>query len=495
MNNTSYNNLFFIGLFGLVLFFAFFKMGSTPLLDAVESRNGVNAVEMLESGDFINLSYGDQMDVWQAKPPLSIWLTAASFSVFGYNPFALRFPMALATFFLFIFLYRLIRLYQNADFAFFSCLILLSVKGLVGRHIENLGEYDAIFTCFAVAGTYYFLKYYDFHKQQAIYWSAFCFGLSFLSKGFGVLVFLFGLMAYMMMRRQFIKYIIQRRFLFSVLLFSLFPLLWLWMNNWSISTTFKANFHQDFLSYTIQFGDRNLLLFFNYLAQQFEWWHYLFYLSIPIGFYLVYINKNSLETNFTTSLSTYEPTRQLPKNREFTIGDLLSRNDLKPNIQLLLFSICIWVVLGIVCTISQNEQYLAFALPFLAITTAATIFYLNHRYEWFRYIFIALLAFTFWGQLDYYVKNQHYPTAIIKNEDVLQNVTSLACDSDLPTQNVFLYLRFLQPNLKIINSEDQTSELVFCRIENQKKYGNRKIVYQNGTYALLILNEESKVKM
>lgn len=495
IDTTPYDNLYFIGLIGLVIFFAFFKSAELPLLDAVEARNGVNAIEMWTSQNFSTVTYGKQVDVWNAKPPLSIWLTGTSLQFFGLNEFGLRFPMALATIFLFIFLYRIIRLYQQADFAFYSCLLLLAAKGLVGRHITDLGEYDAIFTCFAVAGTYYFLKFQDFNNQKALYWSAFCFGLSFFSKGFGVFVFLLGIVMYMVIRRQFIKKVFQATFAIALLIFLAFPTLWLFLNNGQFEISFYPNIQREFLNFTTQYGERNFMLFYDFLAVQFEYWHWLFLLSIPLGLYLIYTFRTDLSTNFTTALTTYEPRFQAPRTREFTIGDLLAREDLKPNIQLLLFSICIWFVLAIVCTISQNEQYLAFALPFIAITTAACIFYLNNRLEWFRVIFIGLLVFTFWAQLDYYMKPRSKPNVILANEELLKGNQSLAVDSDLPRQDIMLYLRFFQPNLTIINGGETSSDMIFCRTENLNKYPSSSVIYENDDYTLLIPIFEDKTEI
>jgi 4-amino-4-deoxy-L-arabinose transferase-like glycosyltransferase len=493
IDKTPYDNLYFLGLIGLAVFFAFFKTAELPLLDAVESRNGVNAIEMWTSGDFAHVTYGNQADVWNAKPPLSIWLTGVSLQIFGLNEFGLRFPMGLATIFLFVFLYQTIRLYQQADFAFYSCLLLLSVKGLVGRHITDLGEYDAIFTCFAMAGTYYFLKFHDANQQNALFWSALCFGLSFFSKGFGVFVFLFGILLYMLIRRQFFKTIFSLLFIKAFLLFISFPLVWLYLNNFQLSITFIPNIQQEFLRFSVQYdGEKNILLFYDFLSAQFEWWHWLFLLSIPIGLRLIYKFRGDLSTNFTTAVAEYAPSFQAPRKREFTLADLLAREDLKPNIQLLLFSICIWLVLAVVCTISQNEQYLVFALPFIAITTAACIFYLNNRLEWFRAIFIGGLVFTFWGQLDDYTQTKPKPEFVQANEELLKGKQHLAVDSDLPAQDIMLYLRFYQPNLHIVNGEVGASTIIFCRTENREKYPNASVIYENEDYALFVPIYEDK---
>lgn len=485
IEKTPYDHLYFIGLIALVAFFAFFQTATMPLLDAVESRNGVNALEMWQTHDFAHVTYGNRADVWNAKPPLSIWLTAAAFRIFGLNEFALRLPMSLATIFLFIFLYRIIRLYQQADFAFYACLLLLTVKGLVGRHVADLGQYDAVFTCFAVGGTFFFLRYFDFKKRQSVFWAALFFGLSFLSKGFGVFVFLLGLMMYMLARRQFFTTLFSKNFFLAILMFAAFPVLWLWLNNWNTSTTFQANIDQEFLAFLPSLAPRNWLLFYDYLAKQFEWWHWLFLVSIPVGLTLIFRNSGDLKANFTTALTTFEPTAQLPRNRHFTLRELLARPDLKPNIQLLLLSICIWLVLAVVCTLTQNEQYLAFALPFIAITTAACIFYFNNRWEWFRFIFIALLVFTFWGQLDFYLKDRPRPAVIVANEALLKGKSRLTIDDDLPTQNVLLYLRFFQPNLTTINSSKAAGDLIFCRADNQDKYPSSSVIYEDEEYVLL----------
>ena len=486
IDTTPYDNLYFIGLIGLVMFFAFFKSAELPLLDAVESRNGVNAVEMWTSHDFSTVTYGNQIDVWNAKPPLSIWITGLSLQIFGLNEFGLRLPMAIATIFLFVFLYRIIRLYQQADFAFYSCLLLLAAKGLVGRHVTDLGEYDAIFTCLAMAGTYYFLKFHDFNNQKALHWSAFCFGLSFFSKGFGVFVFLLGIIIYMLIRRQFVKKVFQPTFAIALFIFLAFPIFWLFLSNGQLEMSFYPNIQQEFLNFTTQYGERNFMLFYDFLAVQFEWWHWLFLLSIPVGLQLIYKFRTDLSFNFTTSVIEYEPNFQAPKKREFTISDLLARDDLKPNIQLLLFSICIWIILAIVCTISQNEQYLVFALPFIAITTASCIFYLNNRLEWFRVIFIGLIVFTFWAQLDYYSKSRSKPDVVVANEELLKGNQTLAVDSDLPRQDIMLYLRFFQPHLKIINGGETDRNIIFCRTENRDKYPSSSVIYENDEYTLLI---------
>lgn len=74
-------------------------LGLYPLTDTTEARYAEVARKMVELGDWITPWYDYGVPFW-AKPPLSTWLTAASFKVFGLNEFAARLPhfvLAVAT--------------------------------------------------------------------------------------------------------------------------------------------------------------------------------------------------------------------------------------------------------------------------------------------------------------------------------------------------------------------------------------------------------------
>ena len=69
-------------------------LGAYPLMDSTESRYGEIARKMLETGDWLMPQFAYGVPFW-GKPPLSMWLSAASISVFGVNEFALRLPSLL----------------------------------------------------------------------------------------------------------------------------------------------------------------------------------------------------------------------------------------------------------------------------------------------------------------------------------------------------------------------------------------------------------------
>ncbi|HQS32423.1 MAG: hypothetical protein B7X59_06210 [Polaromonas sp. 39-63-203] len=66
-------------------------MGLYPFTDTTEARYAEVARKMVELGDWVTPWYDYGVPFW-AKPPLSTWLTALSFKVFGFNEFAGRLP-------------------------------------------------------------------------------------------------------------------------------------------------------------------------------------------------------------------------------------------------------------------------------------------------------------------------------------------------------------------------------------------------------------------
>ncbi len=83
--------LLFVGLFLAVYFASLF---TPPLLDDVDASHALVAQHMIESGDWITPKV-DGVSYLQ-KPPLSYWLSAGCYYVFGENAFATHLPNDLA---------------------------------------------------------------------------------------------------------------------------------------------------------------------------------------------------------------------------------------------------------------------------------------------------------------------------------------------------------------------------------------------------------------
>ena len=132
------NNFSYFIILLIILFSSLYKLDSIAFFEWDESRHGVNAIEMLNSGDYINLQYAGEKDDWNLKPPLAVWAIALSFKIFGVNEFALRLPSAIAIILATFFLFKIIRLYKTSEFAFFTCLILATVQGWLGLSLIHI---------------------------------------------------------------------------------------------------------------------------------------------------------------------------------------------------------------------------------------------------------------------------------------------------------------------------------------------------------------------
>jgi 4-amino-4-deoxy-L-arabinose transferase-like glycosyltransferase len=93
MRNALHSRGLQVAILALVL--AFGLLGSRGIWDPDEGRYSNVALNMLDSGDWLNPRRNDEVGHW-TKPPLTYWAIAASVAVFGANPWAARLPAALS---------------------------------------------------------------------------------------------------------------------------------------------------------------------------------------------------------------------------------------------------------------------------------------------------------------------------------------------------------------------------------------------------------------
>ena len=136
-----------------VLFFVP-NLGSTHLFDWDEINFAESAREMLLTGNYLRVQI-DFQPFWE-KPPLFIWLQAASMSVFGINEFAARFPNAVVgVVTLLTFFYIGKRLF-NARFGFLWALAYL---GSFTPHLYfKSGIIDPLFNYFMFLSVWFLYK-------------------------------------------------------------------------------------------------------------------------------------------------------------------------------------------------------------------------------------------------------------------------------------------------------------------------------------------------
>ena len=417
----------------MVSLLTLWKIGKHDLQEWDESRNGVNAFEMIHNHDCINYYYDNKIDTWNAKPPLMIWLIVFSYKTFGYNEFALRFPSFVSTIIFFVFCYKIIELLSNQIKAQYCCLILMSCKAVFGNHIGLTGDFDMLLVALLTASVYYFILFFEKQQKHAIYLVAVFTGLAFYAKGAASLIFLPGFIAYLLIRNKGIEMIKDRRVWISIFVYLLIVASWVFLV-YSFGKSSEHSFYgsknsiETMLIYDAFkrltstefafFNDHDSLFFFKAIDNRLNIWSYIFYFGIIIGLYELYKFRKKIKLLFKNN-----------SNR------------------LTLLSICIILPLAIILTIAINQHnwYLAPTFMFIVFLIVQTIDYIKEKFKYFYYIIIILFCFTFIRNLEYiYSLPQNTHNALSANRN-LEGKDIIAI-SELK-QNIYLYLKWLNTNI------------------------------------------------
>lgn len=114
------------------IFLYLLNLGGVPLRDWDEATYAIVAREMVQSGHWLHPTLGGQPFLF--KPPLALWLMAASYRLFGISEWSSRFPLALLSALAAPLLYAVGReLFARRSPALLSALVLLTLLPMV-RH-------------------------------------------------------------------------------------------------------------------------------------------------------------------------------------------------------------------------------------------------------------------------------------------------------------------------------------------------------------------------
>lgn len=410
------------------------------LMEWDESRNGVNAYEMLQRGDYINLYYGNELDTWNAKPPLVFWGIMAGYKIFGYNEVALRLTSALSALLFFIILFNLVEKYQNALRAFFCCIILLSCKAMIGFHAGINGDFDAVLSLFLLLSASYFLQYIHSGNSYNLYAVAIFTGLAFYTKGTAGFLFLPGLLLYTIAQGKFRDLFKNKHTWLAVLVFICITASWFIIGIFYCQTPSHSAFgtknpietmlvHDTFMrltsnNYKYAHG-HDLLSFIKTLDVRFNIWNYLFYLSIGTGLFLLFKNRSRLVKYI-----------QQDSNR------------------LVVFSVCIAAPIAITLNFAVNmhDWYFTPIWGFVAIIMVTGYSYLASMQKTALYVFIIISLFTCIRHIIYLhsLPEELHNTFTRKNDVFAKEKYVIVADN--PKQNLMLYLHWMQMDFKKITN-------------------------------------------
>ena len=161
-------------------FLLFTQLGEAPISDCDEARHGVNAYEMMQSGDYLVSTYRGETDYWNLKPPLSLYSIILGFQLFGFNAFGMRFYSALSM----LLTMAVLALWMKRRYGSVASLgalgFMLACSMIYGPHFARFGDADAQMVLFYTIAMLCMLE--SRKNLRWLYGSAVCFGLAFMSK-------------------------------------------------------------------------------------------------------------------------------------------------------------------------------------------------------------------------------------------------------------------------------------------------------------------------
>jgi 4-amino-4-deoxy-L-arabinose transferase-like glycosyltransferase len=177
----------------LLLFVALVFLATSfrpALLDDADATHAEAAKEMIERGDWVTLHVNGVR--YLEKAPMLYWAVAASFRVFGYNAFAVRFPIVLAILLLAFAAYRFGRWAYSETAGLYVAAILASCVGMFLFTRVMIPE--AILTLWFTLAHYCFLRgFFGEDKEKRWYYGLYAaIALCVLTKGLIGIVFIAG---------------------------------------------------------------------------------------------------------------------------------------------------------------------------------------------------------------------------------------------------------------------------------------------------------------
>jgi hypothetical protein len=155
-----------------------FYLGSWGLTETSEARYAQIAKEMFESGDYI---HPRKMGISHYhKPPLTYYITALGYAIFGINEFGARFFLSISLLIQLVLIYKTsILLFNDKKTALLSVVLYFSTP-LVLVSIRNLTT-DAYLNTFVMMAVYFWLRYLD--EKKFFYLFYLSLSLGFFTKG------------------------------------------------------------------------------------------------------------------------------------------------------------------------------------------------------------------------------------------------------------------------------------------------------------------------
>jgi 4-amino-4-deoxy-L-arabinose transferase-like glycosyltransferase len=203
--------------------FIFFLVARTinrPVYIWDEAIYANNSLEMAKNNSYFVYTNNDTIDHYNTKPPLVLWLQAASFKIFGYNEAALRLPtFAALVGMIVLMIYYSRKLFGNTLYGIVASCFLLTSQEVVRHHVFLSGELDGVLVFFS---TWILLRHLDMiRRREALprdYLVSFVlFTLGYLAKSTAILLLIPPMFVSFLANRQLRTVVLNRYFAWCLL--------------------------------------------------------------------------------------------------------------------------------------------------------------------------------------------------------------------------------------------------------------------------------------
>ena len=123
-----------------------YRLNRETITEWDESLYATSAWEMLQSGDWISTTFHGEIDYYNAKPPLNVWLIALAFKVFGVSTASLRLASVVCAWLTVAILMWWTRRIFGDMHALLAGLVLATCFGFIYVHSARTANTDALFT-------------------------------------------------------------------------------------------------------------------------------------------------------------------------------------------------------------------------------------------------------------------------------------------------------------------------------------------------------------
>ena len=420
-------------------------MRGNPVNSWDEARHAVNALEMVQSGNWITVTYNHEPDFANIKFPLGAWLIAINYKLFGINEFSLRLWSVVFTISTTVLVYLFGSLIKNRWLGVLAGLIFITSMQVIVKHAGITGDYDAGASFFVTLSLFLFLLFYKTEKRGFLFSSMAAIGLGIMYKSFVPgLIPLFIISTFLLFSKK-------RKIFFNLKMLSLCVLIiigiispWLILRSASDSSFFIILLNSDYWQRLTTPVDNHGEPFWFYLGQMgtgFFPWIYL----LPFGLFAVF--------------------RGYKKNKN------------EYDLFLLIWFFTIFLLFSLATT--KNFWYMLPIFPAMALIVAIfwqRILELVRKMEVGEGLFLVTVIFLIFGIVAAFLNVRHYLAAYRNKDDFLAFISQEPVKKELVSADMTVvhisqssqsHLFYLK---RLLGDKFVFSQAVSCELDNTRRF-------------------------